>query len=571
MILRRVRARLNDEGVLGLAALAVAALLALPVLVVVGHLALPWSDTWTHLRETVLAGYVLNTAVLVAGVGVGVAVVGVATAWLATMCDFPGRRLLEWALLLPLAVPAYVIAYTYTDLLQYAGPVQTALRDAFGWSRDDYWFPHVRSLGGAVAMFVFVLYPYVYLLARAAFLNQSVCVLDVSRSLGAGPWGSFARVALPLARPAVAAGVALALMETVADFGTVSFFAVPTFTTGIYKAWFAMGDRPVATQMAALLLLVVLAILAAERVSRGGRRFHQTSRLYRPLQRHALRGWRAGAALAACVLPLALGFVVPVAVLARMAAIDGLPNASPRFVQAALSSLLLAGTAAVVTVAVALLLAQAVRARASGLGSLAQRIAMLGYAVPGSVMAVGILVPLTALDNAVDGAARSLFGLATGLLLTGSAAALVFAYVARFLAVGLGAVDASLAKVSPSMDGAARSLGERPFGVLTRVHLPLAWGGALSAALLVFVDVLKELPATLLMRPFDMDTLAVLAHNLASDERLGEASLPALAIVAVGLAPIVLLSRAVARSRPGHPAPGGAGGGGEGYFQPTRS
>lgn len=574
MTMRLAWPRLREEGLLGLAALAVAALLALPVLVVVGHLALPWSATWTHLRETVLADYVVNTVVLVGGVGLGVAVIGVATAWLATMCDFPGRRVVEWALVLPLAVPAYVIAYTYTDLLQYAGPVQTMLRDAFGWSRDDYWFPHVRSLGGAVVMLVFVLYPYVYLLARAAFINQSVCVLDVSRTLGAGPWSSFLRVALPLARPALAAGVALALMETVADFGTVSFFAVPTFTTGIYKAWFSMGDRVVATQMAAILLLVVLAILAGERASRGSLRFHQTSRLYRPLVRYRLRGWRAGAAIATCALPLAIGFLIPVIALARMAMIDGFPNVGPRFTHAAVNTLVLAGGAAIVTLGVALLLAQAVRARPRGLGTAAQRIAMLGYAVPGSVMAVGILVPLTALDNTVDAGMRSVFGIATGLVLTGSAAALVFAYVARFLAVGLQAIDASLAKVSPSMDGAARSLGERPWGVLVRIHLPLAWGGALSAALLVFVDVLKELPATLLMRPFNMDTLAVLAHNLASDERLGEASLPALAIVVVGLAPIVLLSRAVARSRPGHAAVGGAGvaaGEGDAYFQPTRS
>lgn len=545
------RPRRRRGSLLSWAALAIAGLLAVPVVVVAAHLALPFSPTWSHLADTVLAETVLNTLALVLGVGAGVMVIGTGTAWLVTMCSFPGRKAMEWALVLPLAVPAYVIAYTYTDLLQYAGPVQSALRGLFGWGRADYWFPQIRSLGGAIAMLVLVLYPYVYLIVRASFLQQSVCVLDVGRTLGQGPWRCFARIALPMARPAIAAGTTLALMETVADLGTVAYFGVPTFTTGIYKVWFAMGDRVAATQLAALLLLVVLAILAAERLSRGERRFDQAARLYRPLRRHRLVGPTAWAATAACALPLILGFVLPALVLGRMALVDGDAEFGARFLRLAGNSFTLAALAAGATVLCALVLGAAARAGTSRVAGLAGRIAAMGYAVPGSIIAVGILVPLAAFDNAVDAWARTRLGVSTGLLLTGTVAALVFAYLVRFLAVALQAVEAGFARLSPSIDGAGRSLGAGPWRVLRRVHIPLLKGSVLTAFLLVFVDVLKELPATLIMRPFNFDTLAVQAHNLASDERLSEASSAALTIVLVGLAPVILLTRTIARSRPG--------------------
>ncbi|MEX2649526.1 MAG: iron ABC transporter permease [Alphaproteobacteria bacterium] len=538
------------RGLRGAATL-LAILLALPVVVVVAHVLAPWGPTWGHLIDTTLSTTVLNTLWLMVGVGVGVVIVGTGTAWLVTVCGFPGRALFEWALMLPLAVPAYVIAYTYTDLLQFAGPVQGALRAMTGWEHRDYWFPPVRSLGGAIAMFVLVLYPYVYLIARASFLQQSVCVLDASRMLGLGPWRGFVRVALPLARPAIAAGTALALMETVSDFGTVSYFGVQTFTTGIYKTWFSLGDRTTACQLAALLLLVVLAILGLERASRGRRQFDHATRLYRPLRPHRLAGWRAAGAWLACALPVGLGFILPAAVLLRMALLDGDAEFGLRFIRLAANSFILAGTAALLAVGAALVLALAGRVRAGRVATAASKVAGLGYAVPGSVIAVGLLVPLAAFDNALDGWTRATLGVSIGLLLTGSIAALVFAYVVRFLAVALHAIDAGFTRVSPSMDGAGRSLGAGPWGVLARIHLPLIRGSALGAALLVFVDVLKELPATLIMRPFNFDTLAVRAHNLAADERLSEASTAALTIVVVGLAPLLALSRAIARSRPG--------------------
>jgi iron(III) transport system permease protein len=533
------------------AAVLVAALVALPVLAVLSSVLRPADGVWAHLASTVLWRYVANTATLAAGVALSTLVIGVGTAWLVTMCRFPGRGVLEWALLLPLAVPAYVIAYVYTDLFQFAGPVQTWLRGITGWTRRDYWFPEVRSMGGAVAMLSLVLYPYVYLLSRAAFLEQSACVLEVSRTLGRSPWRTFVSVALPLARPAVAAGVALAVMETLADFGTVQYFAVDTFTTGIYRTWFLMGSPSAAAQLASVLLLFVAAVLAFERVSRGGARFHHTSVRYRALPRYRLAGWRAAAALAACALPLLLGFVLPAAALVWMTWRGGDRLFGAWFLELAWNSAVLGAIASALAVGVALVLAYGRRMRPTPVVEGAVRTASLGYAVPGAVIAVGVLVPFAWLDNAVDAFMRETFGVSTGLILTGTIAAVVFAYLVRFLAVSYNAVEASLAKISPSIDRAARVYGRSPGRAMARVHGPLMLSSLLAAALLVFVDVLKELPATMIIRPFGFETLAVRVYRLASDERLAEASTPALAIVAVGILPVILLSRAIAGSRPG--------------------
>ncbi len=547
----RIVPRSRRPGLLTWLALAIAALFAIPVVSVLANLAVPSQGTWQHMVETVLPGYVANTCLLALGVGLGVPVIGAGCAWLVTMCRFPGRKVFEWALILPLAVPAYVMAYTYTDFMQFTGPVQSLLRDLTGWGPRDYWFPEIRSLGGAVAMLIFVLYPYAYMLSRAAFLEQSVCALEVSRTLGCSPWGSFFRVALPLARPAVAAGTALALMETLADYGTVSFFGVPTFTTGIVRAWISLGDRVAAAQLASALLGFVLLVLLLERWSRGRARYHHTSSRYQRLPGYRLHGLKAALAVFACTLPFAAGFLLPAAILLKMSIEAGDAQFGARFLQLAANSFTLASITALLAVALAIIMAYGLRLHPSRWATLANRIASLGYAVPGTVIAVGVLIPFARLDNALDAWMRANLGVSTGLLLTGSIAALVFAYLVRFLAISLNTVEASLTKIRPTMDDAARSLGHGPSGTLLQVHAPLMWGSLLTAGLVVFVDVMKELPATLVMRPFNFDTLAVQAYNLASDERLTEASTASLAIVAVGILPLILLSRAIARSRPG--------------------
>lgn len=529
-------------------AIPVGLLVALPVLSVGANLFVGAAgDTWAHLAATVLPEYVLNSLLLAVLVGLGVAAVGVATAWLTAMTEFPGRRVFEWALLLPLALPAYVMAYVYTDLLQFAGPVQTTLREWFGWRRGDYWFPEIRSLGGAATMFVCALYPYVYLITRAAFLERGSSSFEAARSLGLSPWGAFLRVALPLARPAVAAGVALVLMETLADYGTVAYFAVPTFTTGIYRAWFSLGDRIAAAQLAGALLAFVLCLLALERVSRGRARFHESGR--RRGERRPLAGWRAWGASLVCLLPLLFGFLLPGGLLFRLALAEGDSEFGVRYGVLAGNSLLVAGIAAVLAVMLAVLLAYAQRLSNAPVVRATNRLVALGYAVPGSVIAVGVLIPVTRLDHWLAAAWLEAFGVNPGLILTGGIAALVYAYLVRFLSIALQTVESGLARVTPSMDAAAQSLGCGAGETLRRVHLPLIRGSLFTAALLVFVDVMKELPATLVMRPFNFDTLATQTFILASDERLAEASTAALAIVVVGLLPVLLLARQIGKNR----------------------
>ncbi|HEX5078647.1 MAG TPA: iron ABC transporter permease [Geminicoccaceae bacterium] len=544
---RRRRLRWLDRW--SVAALLLALAVALPVLVVASSLAEPVGDIWSHLASTVLAGYLVNTVLLALGVGTGVTLIGVGTAWLVTMCHVPSRGVLEWALLLPLAVPAYIIGYTYTDLLQYAGPVQTTLREVMGWTREDYWFPQIRSLGGATVVMTLVLYPYVYLLARAAFLEQCVCMIDVSRTLGRGPWSSFFDVAVPLARPAIAGGVALALMETLADFGTVQYFAVNTFTTGIYRTWFALGQPVAAAQLAAVLMLLVLVVLALERLTRGLARYQHTARS-RPRYSYRLSRGRAVLALIACLAPILLGFVVPVAVLVRMTLRGGDALFGWMFLELAINSFSLAAMAAALITALALLVAYGLRLRQNPLIRTSARVASMGYAIPGAVIAVGVLIPFARIDNALDAWMRDAFGISTGLLLTGTIGGLLFAYLVRFLALAMNSVEAGLGKINRHLDDAARALGRGPGEALLRVHVPLIWGSLLAAVILVFVDVLKELPATLILRPFNFETLAVRVYRFASDERLAEASTAALAIVMVGLVPVILLSRAIARVRP---------------------
>lgn len=525
-------------------------LCALPVAsVFVNLLARGTPGTWEHLAQTVLPEYAANTLWVLVGVGIGVIAVGVTTAWFTTMHEFPGRRVFEWSLILPLAIPAYVIAFVYTDFLQFVGPVQSWLRGVTGWSRSDYWFPDVRSLGGAIAMFILTLYPYVYLLARAAFLERSASLLEAGRTLGLGSLGIFFRLALPLARPAVVAGAALALMEAIADFGAVAYFGVPTFTTGIYQAWFSMGDRVIAAQLSASLLGFVALVLLLERLSRGRKRFHETSQRTRPASRQRLSGGSAFAAATTCSIPVALGFLLPAGLLLRMAIGEGDARFGTHFVQLTMNSLMLAAITSALLVAFALMMAYNARLHPGLFSVNLNRVAGLGYAVPGLVIAVGVLIPLAHFDNALDAWMRSSFGISTGLLLTGSIVALVVAYMVRFFSVALQTAEASLGRVRPSMDDAARSLGCGPVESLLRIHVPIVARGLFTAALLVFVEVMKELPATLVMRPFNFDTLATQIYTLAHDERLAEASTAALAIVAAGLIPLVVISRNIAKAR----------------------
>lgn len=532
---------------LALVAALAALLIALPIAQVAGSLLVPSGDTWRHLADTVLAEYVGNTLWLLIGVGAGVLLVGVPSAWLVSTYRFTGRAWLEWALVLPLAMPAYVIAYAYTDALQFAGPVQSWLREATGWRAREYWFPDIRSLGGAVVLFTLVLYPYVYLTARAAFLQQTLNTLEAARLLGYGTWGSVWRVMLPLARPGIVAGTALALMETLADFGTVAYFGIPTFSTGIYRAWFSLGDKNAAAQLSACMLAFVIGILLVERASRGRARVHGGQRR---APAYRLHGWRAALALLVCAVPVLLGFAIPALMLCKMALAEGDAQFGPRFVGLVRNSFLLASVTALIAVLAALVIGYAGRGMAAGAGWLLRaltRVCGMGYALPGSVVAVGVLVPVARLDNAMSTWLQQQLGWSAGLLLTGGIAALVYAYLVRFLGVALQTVNAGLVKITPGMDAAARSLGHGPGATLRRVHLPMLRGSLLTAALIVFVDVMKELPATFVMRPFNFDTLAVQAYNLASDERLAEAATASLVIVAVGLLPVILLSRSIRR------------------------
>lgn len=535
---------------LTIAAGIVAILVAMPVLSVFSNmLAGGTASTWSHLASTVLPEFLMNTVILCVFVGLGVASIGVTCAWLTTMLDFPGRRFFEWALVLPLAMPAYVMAYVYTDFLQFVGPLQSGLRELTGWRAGDYWFPDVRTVGGAAAMFTFVLYPYVYLLARTAFLERAGGMLEAGRSLGLGPWRCFFRVSMPLARPALVAGTALALMETLADFGTVAYFGVQTFTTGIYRAWFSLGDRTAAAQLSTMLLGFVVLVLVLEQASRGRARFNNTSRHQVLPVRTSLSTVAGLIACLACLLPLLFGFLLPGGLLLNMALSEGDAQFGVRFIELARNSFVLASVSAVVAVGLAVLLAYAARMSRASLPRHLNRIVGLGYAVPGSVIAVGVLIPVTRLDTMLASGWQALFGVNPGLLLTGGIAALVYAYMTRFLSIALQTVESSLGKITSNMDDAARSMGYGKLATLRRVHVPMLRGSLLTAALLVFVDVMKELPATLVMRPFNFDTLATQAHTLAADERLAEASTAALTIVAVGLLPMLILSHQIVKSR----------------------
>ncbi|WP_223475397.1 ABC transporter permease [Oricola indica] len=506
-------------------------------------------ETWSGLWETVMPRYIWNTIQLSLLVAIGTAATGTGAAWLVTMCRFPGSRILEIVLALPLAFPGYVLAYAYTDLLDHPGPVQTALRALTGWGPRDYWFPEIRSLQGAALMLIFVLYPYVYLLARAAFLRQSPTAYFAARTMGHGPWSAFLRVSLPVARPAIAGGTILALMETIADFGTVAHFGVQTFATGIYQAWFSMGDRAAASQLAFCLMLAALFLVVLESSQRGGAKHHQAGNRNEAMTLHYLSGWRAMAAILACLIPVMAGFVIPLIVLFEMAVSSGQNPFEARYLDFTINSLTLAGVAAILTVIGAVIVGYRVRLAPGRAAAITKTLSGIGYALPGSVIAVGLLVPFARLDNTIDAFMREHFDISTGLLFTGSIALLVMTYIVRFMAAALSAFDTGISQIRPNVDAVARTLGSGTLGMLLRIHLPLMRASLLTAVLIVFVDTMKELPATLILRPFNFDTLAVQAHRLASDERLAQAAVPSLVIVAFGLLPVILLCRTIAQTQ----------------------
>jgi iron(III) transport system permease protein len=547
-LIRTETSRTAPRGRLAtVAVIALAVLVALPILALLPAAFADSEGLWTHMLHTVLWSYVRDTLGLAFGVALVAGSIGVTCGWLMAVFRFPGDRILAWALILPLAFPAYILAFLYTDLLQFAGPVQTALRSATGWSRGDYWFPDPRTVPGASLILGLALYPYVYTLMRAAFAGQSASAIEAARLLGRPARTVFWRVALPIARPALVAGVTLVLMETFADYGAVTYFGIDTFTVGIYRAWFAFDTPAVAAQLALALLGCVWLALLLERFSRRDARFVPPVR-GRPVARVHLRGWRGTLAVMACTLPLLAGFVLPALWLVHLT-VDSAwgEHGMARLLTLGGNTLILAALAVGVILLAALLAAWSARLSGSRVSHLANRTAMLGYATPGAVIAVGLLLAIGAFDRAVDGAATALFGSGTGLVLGGTLVAVVYGLSARFFAVGYGAVDAGFNRIGPHMDAAARSLGAGPWSALARVHLPLLRPHLAMAAILVAVDVLKELPATMILRPFNFDTLAVEAYRYATTERLDAAALPALLIVVVGLLPVIILGRQARR------------------------
>ena len=549
--LRRLRARVRRWRPAWTVPAAMAVVvLALPVVVVATGLLSPAGETWSHLTGTVLPDYLLNTAVLIPAVGLLAAVLGAGTAWLVETCSFPGRSVFEWALILPLAVPAFVAAYTYAGMFDVTGPMQQVARALIPALEDEFLYLDVMGMGPLVLVFALVLYPYVYLTARASFHGHSSTLLDASRVLGRSHAGTFLRVGLPLARPAVFAGVILVLMEVLNDYGAVVYYGVPTFTSGIFRAWFGLGDLDAALRLSGVLVLIVLLLLVLERVQRGSARFGEPTDGGRPARRHRLEGPWAWAATAACAAPVLLGFLVPVLQLGYWSLRTAPEVLDAGFLGLTLNSFALAAAAAAACVGLGLLVAYAVRLGRSRAGELLSRVAVLGYSIPGAVIAVGVLLLVQWLDGALADLTALTAGAATRVLLSATAASLVYAYAVRFTAIAFSTVEAGFDRVAAGLDEVARTLGASPLEALRRVDLPLLRSTLVAAGTLVFVDVVKELPLTLILRPFDFDTLATTAFQMAMDEQIAESASAALLLIATGTLPVVFLNRLV---------PGGSG------------
>lgn len=525
---------------------AIAVLLVLPLVALLLQAAQPDEAVFGHLLSTVLPTYIINSLWLILWVSIGSLLLALPCAWLMARCEFVGRRYLQWALLLPLAMPAYIVAYVYTDLFDYAGPVQRSLRALFGWSSpQDYFFPDIRTLGGAACVLSLVLFPYIYLLARTAFMEQSLNLAHASRIMGCSPWQSFWRLSLPMARPALAVGVALVAMETAADFATVNYFAVPTLTTAVYDTWLGYGNLTAAAKLSAIILLVVFSLIGVERFARRKQQLFQKQSRIQVSDLYRLSPMQTLFALGYCITLLLLAFVLPSGILLSYAIGYFEQSWDSIFWQLSVNSLSLALITSLVCCAIALILMFIRRVSPRTSDALPSRLASTGYALPGTVLAIGVLVPLTLLDFAINDVADWLGMAGPGLLLTGSTVALVFAFCVRFVAIAIGSVETSYKRISPSLDMVSLTLGQSPRRLLQRVHLPLLTKGLFAGALLVFIESMKELPAALLLRPIGFENLATYVFQFVSDEKLEHGALPAIVIVLVGLVPLIYLNRSL--------------------------
>ena len=502
-------------------------------------------NIWQHLLDSVLPNYIVNSLILVTGVCLGVTLVGTCTAWLIANCRFPGHKVFGWMLILPLAMPAYVMAYVYTDFLEYSGPLQTALRLIFSWENsNEYWFPEVRSHGGAIILLSLVLYPYVYALARAAFSSQALSLLEAGRMLGHSPMKVFFSVSLPLARPAIVVGVTLASMETLSDFGTVDYFAVRTLTTGIFDVWFGMENQSGAAQIALVLLTFIILLVWLERTSRKKQRVNANSRINSTL-RLELKGWRSALAIICCGLPILFGFLLPAIILAIYSSYSFDLFKYADYLAYTGNTLFLATGTAVLCMMLGIFIGYSQRLSSHWSVKLATRISTIGYAIPGAALAIGLIISFGAMNEIIIPLSEHFSLSAQSFFLSGGVVALFFAYTIRFLAISVGSVESGLEKITPNMDMASRTLGSGPFSTLCRIHIPLLRPALIAGSILVFVDTMKELPATLILRPFNFETLATFVYQYASDELLVECAPAALTIVLAGILPVILLNAAI--------------------------
>jgi iron(III) transport system permease protein len=527
---------------------AITLLLVLPILAIFYTAIGETDDLFAHLMSTVMPTYIYNTVVLTAGVMILSLILGIPSAWFMAMCKLPTEKWLQWALVLPLAMPGYIIGYIFTDWFDFAGPIQIFLRDMTGWGPGEYWFPDIRTLSGATFVLSLVLYPYVYLLCRAAFMEQNVSLLQSARLLKCSPWESFRRISLPLVRPSIAVGLSLVAMETIGDFGTVSYFAVNTLTTAVYDTWLGYSNLNAAAKISAMMLMIVVLLLSAERYSRRKQKLFQSQFNSHEDFRYELKGWHKWGALIWCWGLVAIAFIFPLLQLIDYAITYFEQSWTPEFREYAWNSLVVSVVAAIIGVVIALTVNFSQRVN-GGRSSLAfMRLSSLGYAVPGTVLAIGVMVAVLFMDHRVNDIAKAMEWGRPGLIFSGSMFALIFAMVVRFSAVAIGSVESNLNKISPSLDMASRTMGCTPNTMLWRVHFPLVKRGALIAGLLVFIESMKELNAALLLRPFNFETLATYVYNFASDEHLELAALPAVLLVLVGLIPLVVVNRSLEQS-----------------------